>query len=89
MHTLEAYAWALHKAGRAEEARREMEAALEVGVRDPKIFYHAGAIAAGQKDSAAARLYLGKSLEMNPRSEVERKAKEALEKLGPVAVAKQ
>jgi len=89
VHTVDAYAWALYKAGQAEEARREIEAALEVGVRDPKIFYHAGAIAAKQKDYAAARRYLEKSLEMNPRSEVQATAKEALEKLGPVAVAKQ
>ena len=45
VYTLDAYAWALYVNGEYAEARRQIEAALEVGVRDPKLFYHAGAIA--------------------------------------------
>lgn len=34
VHTLDAYAWALHATGRTDEARRHIEAALAVGVRE-------------------------------------------------------
>ena len=70
VHTRDVYAWALYRAGSAEEARREIEAALEVGICDAKVFYHAGAIAALQKDYASARRYLERSLDVNGRSEV-------------------
>lgn len=81
VHTLDAFAWALHKAGMHQEARREIESALEVGVLDPSILFHAGAIAAGQKDWAAARVYFEKSLKVNGRSEVAPQAEQSLGKL--------
>lgn len=56
--TLEAHAWALHRNGRNDEARAEIESALAIGVRDPRLFYHAGAIAIAQDDDAAARGWL-------------------------------
>lgn len=43
--TRDAFAWALAANGRWEDARREIEAALAVGVRDPRILAHARAIA--------------------------------------------
>ena len=43
--TRDAFAWALAANGRWEDARREIEAALAVGVRDPRILGHARAIA--------------------------------------------
>lgn len=47
--TRDAYAWALFQCGRQEEARREIEAALAIGVRDPKILRHADRIRARQE----------------------------------------
>jgi tetratricopeptide (TPR) repeat protein len=70
IHTLHAVAWALYCNGKDAEARREIEAALKVGVRDARIFFHAGLIAARQKDTAAAQRYFSASLAVNPRSEV-------------------
>jgi len=68
--TLEAYAWALKANGKAAEARREMDAALEVGIRDAVSFYHAGVISKASGDSAAAEKYFRQSLETNSHSEV-------------------
>jgi tetratricopeptide (TPR) repeat protein len=44
VYTQDAYAWALHMNGRDAQARKEMEAALAVGVRDPRVEEHAKAI---------------------------------------------
>ncbi len=45
VHTLEAYARALHANRRAEEARSIMRRVLDVGVKDPEVLAHADAIA--------------------------------------------
>ncbi len=66
--TLHAYAWALSANGRYEEARRQIEAVLAVGIRDAEIFYHAGAIASKQGDSSAAQQYFKQAIELNPPS---------------------
>lgn len=58
VYTLDAYAWALHVNGRDKEARQQIEAALAVGVRDAKIFGHAGEIALKLGDQATAAHYL-------------------------------
>jgi tetratricopeptide (TPR) repeat protein len=58
VYTLDAYAWALHVNGKDEEARKQIEAALAVGVSDAKIFDHAGEIALGLGDQTAAARYL-------------------------------
>ncbi len=57
VYTLDAYAWALYANGRYAEAQKQIETALAVGVRDPKLLYHAGAIALKLKHSAKARQY--------------------------------
>ena len=54
VYTLDAYAWALHVNGRDAEARKQIETALAVGVRDAKLLHHAGEIALAAGDSAAA-----------------------------------
>lgn len=77
-YTLDAYAWALNARGRHAEARRQIETALAVGVRDPRILYHAGEIALRQGDRAAAIRYFRASLDQSGRSEVARAAREAL-----------
>jgi tetratricopeptide (TPR) repeat protein len=65
VYTLDAYAWALHANGQNAEARKQMEAALSVGIRDAKIFLHAGAIALKAGDRTAAEYYLKQSTELN------------------------
>jgi len=42
VHTLDCYAWALYKNGQYSEARKQIETALAVGVRDAGMFRHAG-----------------------------------------------
>jgi tetratricopeptide (TPR) repeat protein len=61
IYTLDAYAWALHVNGRDPEARRQIETALAVGIRDATIFHHAGEIALAMGDVAAAERYLKQS----------------------------
>ena len=59
-------AWALHAAGRPEEARRAMAEALAQGTQDATLLYHAGMIArrAGARGTAAA--YLRRALAVSP-----------------------
>ena len=52
--TLDAYAWALHANGRDADARRQVDAALSVGIHDSKILNHATEIAGSRKMSSAA-----------------------------------
>jgi tetratricopeptide (TPR) repeat protein len=63
--TIDSYAWALHVNGREEEARKQIESALAVGIRSAKLFRHAGEIALQRSDLAAARHYLQLSVELN------------------------
>jgi tetratricopeptide (TPR) repeat protein len=60
--TLDAYAWALHVNGQDMEARKQIETALAVGIRDSKIFGHAGEIVLKLGDRAAAEKYLQEAL---------------------------
>ena len=86
-HTLDAYAWALYVNGQYAEARKEMDAALAVGIRDARMLYHAGAIAAKQDDRGSAARFFKQSLELNPISECAAAAREALEKFSPATAA--
>lgn len=69
VYTLDAYAWALYANGKYAEARKQMETALAVGIRDVDFYYHAGAIAAKLQDRKAARKYLQQAIELSPKSE--------------------
>lgn len=60
-------AWAYHKSGRDADARRMMDVALRLGTADATFFFHAGMIARGVGDAAAARAYLERALAINPR----------------------
>ena len=62
----DALAWALHAAGRMDDARAMAEEALRLGSLEPAYAYHAGMIAAAQGDDAAARRWLGASVARNP-----------------------
>ena len=63
--TLDSYAWALYANGQYAEARKQIDTALAVGVRDAKIFRHAGEIALKSADRAAAEHFLRESAELN------------------------
>lgn len=56
--TLDAYAWALYRAGKFTEARVQIDKLLALGTRDPEYVCHADQIAVQTRniDSAAARL---------------------------------
>jgi len=84
VHTLDAYAWALSLNGEQAAARQEIESALAVGIKDARLFYHAGIIASRQGDAEPAALYLRKSLEQNPFSEWAGEAREARKRLESV-----
>ncbi len=66
--TLAAYASALVAAGRYQEARVQMARALAPGIRDAKLFYRAGLIAAKLNDKTSAANYLKKTIEINASS---------------------
>ena len=70
VHTLHAYAWALHVNGKSAEAREQIEKALAVGIRDPAFSYHAGVIAAKLGDRTVAQHHLESSLAQAVNSEV-------------------
>ena len=63
--TLDSYAWALYRNGQYSEARKQIGTALAVGIRDARIFRHAGEIALKAGDRAAAERYLKQSVELN------------------------
>lgn len=63
--TLDCYAWALHVNGRDQEARKQIETALAVGIRDAKIFRHAGQIALAVGDRTAAEKFLREAADLN------------------------
>jgi tetratricopeptide (TPR) repeat protein len=81
--TRDAYAWALYRNGRSADARKEITAALEVGIRDARMLYHAGTISAASGDREAAARYFQESLTLNPHSPVAGKARESLAGLEP------
>jgi len=59
-------AWALHKAGRNDEARIAMNEARRLGTRDAMLFYHAGMIERSLGDVRRARYFLSEALKVNP-----------------------
>ena len=70
VYTLDAYAWALHVNGQNAEARKQIESALAVGIRDAKLFLHAGEITLVLHDVPAAERYLKQAADLNsPDSE--------------------
>jgi tetratricopeptide (TPR) repeat protein len=59
------YAWALHVNAHDAEARKQLDTALAVGIRDAKLFAHAGEIALNLGDRAAAERYLQQSVTLD------------------------
>ena len=62
----DAYAWALHRAGRSAEALPVARRAQRLGTRSPSLRYHLGVIAAAAGDRATARRALSDALALNP-----------------------
>ncbi len=62
----DAYAWALHAAGRHAEALEQVEMALELGTESALYHYHAGMIRLALGDEAGARSDLTTALSINP-----------------------
>jgi predicted Zn-dependent protease len=79
--TLDSLAIALYANGNYVEAKKQIEAALEPGIRDGNIFYHAAQINAALKNQPATVQYLKLSLEANPESEVSGNARKLLTSL--------
>jgi tetratricopeptide (TPR) repeat protein len=65
VHTVDCYAWALYKNGQYAEARRQIETAMVVGIREASIFRHAGEIALKAGDEPAAERYLREAVRLN------------------------
>lgn len=64
--TQDAYAWALHKAGRTREALPIARQALRMGLRSPALLAHLGTIEAAAGERAAARATLERTSTLNP-----------------------
>jgi tetratricopeptide (TPR) repeat protein len=65
VYTLDSYAWALHVNGQDHEARKQIEAALAVGIRDARLLRHAGEIALKEGDRTTAENYLKQATDLN------------------------
>jgi tetratricopeptide (TPR) repeat protein len=66
IRTADALAWALHAAGRDDEAQHYAARALRLGTRDALYLFHAGVIAHANGDLGRARALLRSSLDTNP-----------------------
>jgi tetratricopeptide (TPR) repeat protein len=66
IYTWDVLAWSLFKNDRLQEAADAISHALEQGTRDPQLFYHAGMIYEKAGDSAKAKSYLQRALDINP-----------------------
>ena len=62
----DAYAWALYRAGRFADARRESAQALRLGTRDARLLYHAGAIELAAGERSQGRKLIAQALALNP-----------------------
>ena len=80
--TLDSYSMALYTSRDFSEAQKQIEKALEPGIRNADIFYHAAEISAALKNQAATVRYLKSSIEANPESLDSDSARTMLEKLG-------
>ena len=66
VRSADAYAWALHSAGRDVDALEMSREAMRLGSRDPYFLYHAGVIAADAGEPARAAELLGRVVEQSP-----------------------
>jgi len=66
VYTWDVLSWSLFKNGKFDEAAGAIEDALAQGTPDPMILFHAGMIYERLGDSAKAKSYLRRALEINP-----------------------
>jgi tetratricopeptide (TPR) repeat protein len=66
VYTADALAWALHRAGRAGEAKSAAERALSLGTKDAALLYHSGAIRMASGDARGGSALVREALELNP-----------------------
>ncbi|WP_406693959.1 tetratricopeptide repeat protein [Singulisphaera sp. Ch08] len=76
-------AWVLHRRGENARASEILSPALEVGIRDPLVLYHAGAIAQALGKKEDAKRLLALALKINPAFDpiAARDARQALDRL--------
>ena len=67
VRSADALGWALTRAGQPQRGLRFARRALRLGSRDPRFLYHAGISAKLAGRRAAARAYLTRARELNPR----------------------
>jgi tetratricopeptide (TPR) repeat protein len=67
VRSADALGWALTRAGRPEEGVAWARRALRLGSKDSMFLYHAGISARAARRLDLARVYLTRSLELNPR----------------------
>ncbi len=60
-------AWSSYRLGRYEEAAESMRLALQLGTKDPILYYHAGMIERALKHEHEAKLFLEAALRINSR----------------------
>ncbi len=64
--TQDAYAWALHAAGRDAEAMPVARQSVRLGLKSPTLYYRLGVIEAAAGDPATAKQSLEQALALNP-----------------------
>jgi tetratricopeptide (TPR) repeat protein len=70
IYTWDAFAWALYKNGKYQEAQDAMGHALRFGARDPVLLFHAGMISSGLGQSVQAQQQLAEAIRINPHFHV-------------------
>jgi tetratricopeptide (TPR) repeat protein len=65
IYTYDAYAWALFKNKRYQDAQSASQEALKIGTPEALFYYHAGMIAQALGDETRAKSYLQKALQLN------------------------
>ena len=66
LYTEDALAWALYRNGRFAEARVAADRATQLGTRDPRLLYHAGAIRLAAGEAEEGRALIRSALELSP-----------------------
>jgi tetratricopeptide (TPR) repeat protein len=66
LYTEDAYAWALYRNGKIDEAKAAIGRALEHHTRDARLWYHAGAIRIAAGEAQAGRELVGRALALEP-----------------------
>ena len=85
--TLDALAWALYVSGQFAEAQKQMDHALAYGTRNPKFFFHAGAIASKLNQGPKAALLLNQAVALDVLADYTPLARKILAALAPMNTA--